>query len=192
MKNKPLGSTLLEKKSGTKKTGKVLNFFDKGALLTTAAQAPYSYEEVDKADCQTLAAMIAKVQYSMSTDSYLDSQAAAYNQWLAYAQERYQQYCVTKIQDYPPMEPVDLQLPPYKGDVPLTTTATVDNPMVEPEPLIKTLQTPNFNPYPSGGSGGGGSTTPVAPGTKKPFNWFWVVVGGLAVGGFLLFKPKAS
>lgn len=140
---------------------------------------PYQYDKTDAADCATLTKMIQSVNSNMLVMRMPQAQMDVYQAWLTYANNRLGLVCKVET---PADGPV--KNPPILGDAgDLTHTTTADA-------LHETLSGPSGMPYPMGGGGGGSDSSTATPEAKKK-NWYWVVLAGVTVAGFFMFKKPS-
>lgn len=143
---------------------------------TTTYEPPYSYKDTDAADCTTLKTMIGYVVDLMTRARFTPDQNIVYNDWLAYAQKRYETQCNVKIINPPP--------PPSPLPIDISPAPTVDNPHPS-----STITPPSTTPFGSGGGGGGGgaaASTGATP-AKQGRNWIWLIAAGIGTIGLVAY-----
>lgn len=186
---------------------------------TTLVNTPYTYNNVDNADCPTITRMIGEVENSMIMIRFTPEGYAAWMAWLQYAYARKEIIC------NPKSSPVDEYCP--SGNCGQTTTAPVQTfgggasgggvigagvgdgggGVIGAGGGVETLTSggaatsPTTSaPKSSGilgglsglfGGGGAGGGNGQAP-TGKGKDWFWIVFGAVSITGLIVHLSKSE
>lgn len=178
-------------------------------IMAMDASWPMTINDTNKMSCPQLAKAIDDEKYLLTHMKMSFSAREPHEQWLAYAEDRYNNSCPLMANPSTPEVP-DVLNPSPGNQVPdvLTDDPTTDNPPItstnnvptvettnstpttdDPD-AIKTVTAPVILPYQIPGGGGGGSASGSGeslPSLAKK-NWYWIVLAGVGVAGFLTFK----